>query len=393
MSFEKVVIQKKLDDGSYIEDYPRTSQEMILNLLNSSTKSLIGLEESATADDAFKQLYLANVLNGKSMVELTLLDSETNKPLSGIVVSCDKFCDAAGTALTEHTSDNNGKIVAFVSAINPIIKIKYIDMDLTQTLAVDALGKQYTFTITPNLCNYKLLKSSQTIMFSNNVNFIDYTIVGGGGGGAVGHQTTDNNDDSVNYGDFSGNGGYAKTVNNVSIDIKNSYSVIIGAPGNPGWSGYGSGTQRNPTDGGSTVFMGETVKGGGSGNRDTAHSGQGNGYGGRHDLVEINYDNSEKPIAPTRGSVLGYISYDQQDYFGGRGLGFNSGNKVVTVNYRSQEKCTYKNTSYTTNPTNGNGQDGYGGGGSGSYGGYGKTFGGRGGSGGCAIRMHLKSRS
>ena len=160
MSFEKVVIQKKLDDGSYIEDYPRTSQEMILNLLNFSTKSLMGLEESATADDAFKQLYLANVLNGKSMVELTFLDSETNKPLSGIIVSCDKFCDAAGTALTEHTTDNNGKIVAFVSAINPIIKIKYIDMDLTQTLAVDALGKQYTFTITPNLCNYKLLKSS-----------------------------------------------------------------------------------------------------------------------------------------------------------------------------------------------------------------------------------------
>ena len=130
MSFEKVVIQKKLDDGSYIEDYPRTSQEMILNLLNFSTKSLMGLEESATADDAFKQLYLANVLNGKSMVELTLLDSETNKPLSGIIVSCDKFCDAAGTVLTEHTTDDNGKIVAFVSAINPTIKVTgYADIE------------------------------------------------------------------------------------------------------------------------------------------------------------------------------------------------------------------------------------------------------------------------
>ena len=392
MSFEKVVIQKKQDDNSYIEDYPKTSQDMVLNLLNSSTKALMGLEESATADDAFKQLYLANVLNGKSMVELTFLDSETNKPLSGVVVSCDKFCDAAGTALTEHTTDVNGKIVAFVSAINPIIKIdKYVDIELSQTLAVDALGKQYIFTLKPTIYNYKLLKSSQNICFSENVKQIDYTIVGGGGGGGLAKQFIDNDDKHRTYRNYGGNGRYAKTVNQVSVSANSVYPLVIGSGGVPRFGGYGSYSPVTPGNGGTSTFLETSVNGGDSGDRDTAYSGNGNGYGGGIDCSE-GYDPYQINRAPTRGSVLGYIDYNNQDYFGGGGCAQLSNGTTPSVEYGSNAPCSDSHKYYSEYPSTGGGQDGYGGGGGGptsSVGGHG----GRGGSGRCAIRMHLKSRS
>lgn len=269
MSFEKVVIQKKQDDGSYIEDYPRTSQEMILNLLNSSTKSLMGLEESATADDAFKQLYLANVLNGKSMVELTFLDSETSKPLSGVVVSCDKFCDAAGTALTEHTTDVNGKIVAFVSAINPIIKISgYADIeDFNSTLTdVQALGKQYNFTFQLSTNLTKRYITSSSLQFSGNVNSVGFTLVGGGGAGGIGCFYSRYGDNYAGLGGGNGgSGGQVVTVNSFSFNVNTVYSVTIGA----------GGTKREPTgypniptrytggtSGGNSIFSRTTASGG-----------------------------------------------------------------------------------------------------------------------------------
>lgn len=392
MGFEKIVVQKKQDDNSYIEDYPRTSQDMVLNLLNSSTKTLMGLEESATADDAFKQLYLANVLNGKSMVELTFLDSETNKPLSGIVVNCDKFCDAAGTALTEHTTDGSGKIVAFVSAINPVIKIdKYVDIELSQTLTVDALGKQYIFTLKPTIYNYKLLKSSQNIFFSENVEQIDYTLVGGGGGGGVAEQFIDNDDKHRTYHNYGGNGRYAKTVNSISVSTNVSYSVVIGAGGNPGWGGYGSNQGVSPGDGRQSTFLETSVDGGASGDRETAYSGNGNGYGGGIDCSE-GYDPYQINNAPTRGTVLGYIDYDNQDYFGGGGCALLSNGTQPNVKYGSDAPCSDSHKYYSNPTTTGHGYDGYGGGGGGptsSVGGHG----GSGGSGGCALRMHLKSRS
>lgn len=269
MGFEKIVVQKKQDDNSYIEDYPRTSQDMVLNLLNSSTKTLMGLEESATADDAFKQLYLANVLNGKSMVELTFLDSETNKPLSGIVVNCDKFCDAAGTALTEHTTDGSGKIVAFVSAINPVIKIsEYADIeDFNSTLtAVQALGKQYNFTFQLNTNLTKRYITSSSFKFSGNVNSVGFTLVGGGGAGGIGQFY---NRYGSNYaglgGGNGGSGGQVITVNSFFFNVNTVYSVTIGA----------GGTKREPTgypnmptkytggtSGGNSIFSRTTASGG-----------------------------------------------------------------------------------------------------------------------------------
>ena len=268
MSFEKVVIQKKLGDGSYIEDYPRTSQEMILNLLNSSTKSLMGLEESATADDAFKQLYLANVLNGKSMVELTFLDSETNKSLYGVVVSCDKFCDAAGTALTEHTTDNNGKIIAFVSAINPIIKISgYADIeDFNSTLTdVQALGKQYNFTFQLSTNLTKRYITSSSLKFSGNVNSVGFTLVGGGGAGDIGqtYSQYSSGDYGGKGGGHGGSGGQVVTINSFSFNANTIYSVTIGAGGTKRESkGNYPGQYTGGTSGGNSIFSRTQALGG-----------------------------------------------------------------------------------------------------------------------------------
>lgn len=330
MSFEKVVIQKKQDDGSYIEDYPRTSQEMILNLLNSSTKSLMGLEESATADDAFKQLYLANVLNGKSMVELTFFDSVSNKPLSGVVVTCDKFCDAAGTALTEHTTDSNGKIVAFVGAINPVIKISgYADIeDFNSTLtAVQALGKQYNFTFQLNTNLTKRYITSSSLKFSGNVNSVGFTLVGGGGAGGIGQWYSQY--DSGSYGGLGGgnggSGGQVITVNSFSFNINTIYSVTIGAGGTKREpSGYPNRptSYTGGTSGGNSIFSRTTASGGlfaGTNNAGINKDGQYNkrakGGNGVDGIQRIDYQYSSLKYGASGGrrsyAEIGYYLYYQ----------------------------------------------------------------------------------
>ena len=41
---------------------------MIINLLNEDTKEFIGLENTATADDAFRSLYTTMNLQGKALI-------------------------------------------------------------------------------------------------------------------------------------------------------------------------------------------------------------------------------------------------------------------------------------------------------------------------------------
>ena len=370
MSFEKVVIQKKLDDGSYIEDYPRTSQEMILNLLNSSTKSLMGLEESATADDAFKQLYLANVLNGKSIVELTFLDSETNKPLSGIVVSCDKFCDAAGTALTEHTTDSNGKIVAFVSAINPTIKVTgYADIEnFSQQLDVPVLGKQFVFNFQLATNQFKSYLSSKNIKFSKNVLRVDVSCCGGGGGGASGSSK------GTSYG--GGGGGHGTQKDNIIPESDVLYPIVVGSGGTCAY-------EDDAGKRGKSSFM--TISAlGGDGGKTQYHSrsaANGNGKGG----YAISASWPPQFFSGGEGIEKIYESFTSEKVCGGGGAAY--------LYY--DEDSAYNDYSSSGNPDGGNKNKvpskGIGGGGSGLYS---QVRGGQsGGSGSVAIRMYLKSRS
>ena len=363
MSFEKVVIQKKLDDGSYIEDYPRTSQEMILNLLNSSTKSLMGLEESATADDAFKQLYLANVLNGKSMVELTFLDSETNKPLSGIIVSCDKFCDAAGTALTEHTTDDNGKIVAFVSAINPTIKVTgYADIEnFTQQLDVPVLGKQFIFNLNLTTNQFKSYLSSQVVKFSKNVTRVDVSSCGGGRAGQCRRSISG----------AGGGGGFTTQVENVVFSSEINYNIVIGSGGAPVYN-------KNGGDGGTSSFLGvEAI--GGSGGKTGGVAANGNGIGA--------YYSSHGYINGTNGTQVIYGSFTSNVTCGGGGGGSRDDDENIIWASAGKPGGADRTTSSK------NGTDGIGGGGMGYETGRVSPTQGKGRSGQVAIRMYLTSRS
>ena len=171
-------------DGNYEIIYPKTKQELVIDLLNDNVKTLMGLDSTATANDAFKKVFLSSVLNGKSMIELTFLDSETNKPLPNMKVTSAQFCDSAGTSISEIFTDDNGVLVSFVNSVNPTINISgYADIqEYSQVLDVTELGKQYYFTLYPTVLNYNLIKSSQSIKFTGNIDYIDFTIVGGGGG-------------------------------------------------------------------------------------------------------------------------------------------------------------------------------------------------------------------
>lgn len=371
------------EDGTYEVVYPKTRQELVIDLLNDDTKTLLGLGSTATANDAFKELYYTIALNGKSLVTLTFLDSTTSKPIQGVVVSCSAFCDVAGTAISSHTSDENGQIIAFVSATSPTISISgYYDINnFSATLSVDKLGQRYEFSYNLTTVNFKSFTSSSSGIFSGNVQYIDVTLVGGGGGGGHGYSDSESNDNGSSGG--GGGGGYALLKSNYTVTPNSSYTVTIGS------AGTGAPSNGSATSGGKTSFGDLSVSGGeagknGRGRTSAGSGGGGNGNGGAGGYYTPFSGGSEK--APTKGSdgtVYGYTSFTQTALFSGGG----SGGNVIYEN-----TVTYGGEPYGGDQ--GKAATGYGGGGSGGgSGGQGTNKSGYNGYKGFAsIRMLLKSQ-
>lgn len=405
-------------DGTYEVVYPKTRQELVINLLNDSTKSFMGLNSTATADDAFKKIYLTNLLNGKSMVEVTFLDSETSRPVQGVVVTCSNFCDASGTSLASHTTDVNGKIVTFVNAINPTISISgYADIDnFSTTLAVDALGKQYVFSFNLTTQNFKKYISSTNVKFSGNIQKLDVTVVGGGGGGAAGVASMSTGDGAAGGG---GGGGYCTVQENVSFVQDTSYSIVIGSGGTAGSTNASKGS--NGASGGTSSILQISANGGSGGDfgkvgysgTHGGYGGSGNGQGGRGAYC-AGTDGQTSPTAGTNGRTYGYSSFTDVVLYGGGGggggaYGRNSKNGANYYagtsggrNYGAEggywrdwngaDTTKYQMTGYSAAAGTGGGGGGGGAQGDSHDDDEQEGNGGSGGSGCVAIRMHLKSR-
>ena len=365
-------------DGSYEVLYPYTIPSQVENLLNDDTKTLMGLDSSATPDDAFKELYFLNVLADKCAFQLTVT-SPAGTPLEGIQIASTSFIDANGNPVAGPlVTDANGRINTYFKSGKVTLSISgYADIE-NKSQSYDVLnGEQYEYSWTVNLVNFRKYTSSRNVKFSPNVNNIDVTCVGGGGGGAM----TDTAHDRDYETGGGGAGGYCIVQTSVSFNENNNYNMIIGSGGVAGTTS-GTGQEYGKT-GGTTSFLEISAQGGEGGQSPGDNASIGNGNGGYY---RWNGSYNFSAINATAGTVAGYSSFTETVVYGGGGSGM----------YYNGSEEGYLDTKATLSAGYGgdagkNGSSGYGGGGGSRWANSGGVNAGSGGSGCVAIRMHLKT--
>lgn len=172
-------------ESDYEVIYPQTTQALVIDLLNSDTKQLLGLEESATADEAFREIYLNQVLSGKALINFTVVGDD-GSPCYGVEISSDNFCDANGNKVDKVETDRQGKASIFASATSVVCKIQqYGDIENWNHTYSVIFGEQYDETITLTRRKFLMVSSARNIKFSKDVKQLDVTVVGGGGSGGA----------------------------------------------------------------------------------------------------------------------------------------------------------------------------------------------------------------
>ena len=367
-------------DGQYESLYPYTVPDQVQNLLNDDTKEYIGLTTSATPDDAFRQLYLMNILGDKCAFTIKFVTSQSQTPLVNIPVVSTSYVDAQGNPVSGPLYTNeNGEISTFFKGGSITLSISgYADIeDWSQQYSVNN-GEQYNYTISLTTVNFKKWTSSGNTLFSQNVSNVDICCVGGGGGG-------DCNREGICTG---GGGGYITISLSNNVSYNQSYSYVIGSGGQGALGELGPQGYVVAGSGGQTSFLGNVAQGGGRGGKNASY-GKGNGNGGYCTSSTGGYVN------PTEGSSNGYYSYDTTGiYGGGGGGGYSYPGEDGEIYCIYTTKTTYGGTpGYEyDNFTIINATNGYGGGGGAYLRLYNKgAHGGSGGSGCVAIRMHLKA--
>lgn len=365
-------------ESDYEVIYPQTIQALVIDLLNSDTKQLLGLEETATADEAFREIYLNQVLSGKALINFTVVGDD-GSPCYGVEIASDSFCDANGNKVDKVETNQQGKASIFANATSVACKIQqYGDVqNWNQTYSV-TFGEQYDKEITLTRRNFLMVSSARNIKFSKDVKQLDVTVVGGGGSGggcARGYRNNDREGSASSGG--GGGGGYCVFEENYSFIPNQIYNITIGTGGAiPKWNEDGN-------DGGKSSFNDLTANGGTGGkapvdNVTAGVCGIGNGNGGTGVIVDYgNKHTISSGRSGANGTVQGYINFDSKVYFGGGGASgsaVNGKDKESTIpggkDYGGYGgKAWFDYVPSGSNMNGGNGKYG-GGGGSGGVGAY-----------------------
>ena len=363
-------------DTAYEPLYPQTTCDMVIDLLNIDTKSLMGLPSTATGDDAFRELFLAIVLDGRALINFTVMGDD-GTPCKGVQIESSAFCDSNGNLTPTVETNDEGKVSVFCNSTSVAVSVKnYFDLeDWSHTYTV-VFGEQYEETITLTRRNFLKLTSSVSKKFSSAVVRVDVTAVGGGGGGTNGGSSGEGADYSFSRG--GGGGGYCVIQEKISFTIDTLISVTVGSGGSINGNG------------GNSSFSNVIAEGGKAGEGD--FGGVGNGNGG--DGVD-----SDDPVPGNNGSpgtVYGYSSFTETVLYGGGGGsgstgGSDQGGKGAGYGGDGGYRISGRTGVDATAGANGYG----GGGGSGAYWVYGtdgeNTMSAKGGSGCVALRMYTQS--
>lgn len=146
-------------------------------------KQLIGLDETATPNDAFSRITLGNKRYGVNLY----VKYQDETPASGITITSSGSLPIDGSMVT----DENGYLflaqdsTSFTASIDNADGKLYIDLE--ENPSVSATLSQ-TITTVSLIWNFNenaiKIDSSKTVTFSNSVKTFDVCAVGGGGGGA-----------------------------------------------------------------------------------------------------------------------------------------------------------------------------------------------------------------
>ena len=270
-----------LNNGEYEILYPQTLSECVIGLLSDETKVLMGLTSENTPDDAFRELYLSIVLDGRALINFTVVGND-GTPCKGVQLASSNFCDGNGNKLPTVTTDDNGKISVFVDAVSVNVSVsQYANFENWSHTYSVTFGEQYDESVTLNRYDFRLFETSGNYMFSRDIVRVDVSCCGGGGGGGSTSQGRYGSESYV-YTGGGGGGGYSTVQENVSFNLDELYQLVVGAGGNSIFS-WDGGTSQN---GGQSSFLGVIANGGGGGGNNSAAvpgsgaGGIGNGNGG-----------------------------------------------------------------------------------------------------------------
>lgn len=348
---------------------PGTDLSKATLLQDSTEVSLFGSAADRTVDDAFAGIaaQLKLIKDDVAIITLSVQDSSGN-PMPGVLVQ--GIVDDAGNAVY---SNSEGKAIGYISEGTPTVKVSgYADIvDKTKSFTVSK-GTTISETLVLDTINYLAIKTSRSLMFSGNVETIDYSITSGGGGGYF----------AQGNGGGGGAGGCTVTKQGVTPQTNVLLQAIIGA-GGVGGKGAFYGTA--PGNGGESSFMGDSAAGGLAGSGTIGGTGRlGGGSGGNGKT------STGAGASGGNATSTAFTSYTQTSNLGGGGGG---GPKGPYQNAGPGGSIGGGESGYSGNEEESghNGTDNTGGGGGGAVGTSSNQNGGSGGSGFIGIRMHLKS--
>lgn len=365
-------------DTAYETIYPQTTCDMVIDLLNSDTKSLMGLPSTATGDDAFRELFLAITLDGRALINFIVMGDD-GTPCKGVQIESSAFCDSNGNSTPTVETNDEGKVSVFCNSTSVAVSVsQYGNFEDWEHNYTVTFGEQYEENITLIRRNFLKITTSCNLKFSPEIVRVDVTSVGGGGNGGRGEQSNLYRGTSGG----GGGGGYCVVMENRPFVASQINSCVIGSAS------------------GTSSFLGVVAEGGQEGRRaslnPSTEAGGGNGQGG--DCVSTQNQQTKVGNNGQSGTVLGYSSFTESIYYGGGGGSGSLHSTSPGLGGGYGGNGGYGDVSSTTSTTlkGQNGQNGFGGGGGGGgchLASNDRTYasGGTGGSGCVAIRMYTQS--
>ena len=227
------------------------------SLLSDAVCEILGLEDTATPNDAFMALCLPS---GKYAISVTV-KSPAGRPIQGVTLS--GLLTAAGNPVV---TNNNGVGFGF-STTSPSTITADISafLDLTGAASVTitptaGVVNRVEINCSRSSSSQTTLSTSRIVRFSPDVDEYDWSAIGGGENGSIGSQTAS----SIEARAYGGRGGNAGGVLN-KANVKNTGAtipVIIGSAGGGISSVAGSETGAGAVGGvgGSTNYNSDTDK-------------------------------------------------------------------------------------------------------------------------------------
>lgn len=325
-------------DSTYEPLYPQTTCDMVIDLFNTDTKSLMGLPSTATGDDAFRELFLAITLDGRALINFTVMGDD-GTPCKGVQIKSSAFCDSNGNLTPTVETNDEGKVSVFCNALSVTCSISnYANLSDWSDTYIVVFGEVYDKEITLTRYNFRLFESSGNYKFSPEIVRVDVSCCGGGGaGGPVTGRYFEDYDRYDRYAGAGGGGGYASVLESVSFIQNQEYSLIVGQGG-----------VTNSNSGGSSSFLSVLAQGGGNAVNNNPGTGNGNGGQGAE-----NTDTNGSP--GTAGTGYVYSSMIETQLVGGGGGG--GGNSHFNDNY--EQSATRRRGGAGGSPCGGKGGDAY----------------------------------